>query len=390
MVAVVAPAVAANFPNRYLQLNGWLKSLGIAAAFDVSFGAELTVKSYLHHIRTENPTMVIAQPCPTLVTFIEVYRPQLLPLLAPADSPMAHVMKMIRNYYPQYRNHRLAVISPCLSKRREFNDIGIGEYNVTMKALAEYIENEGIDLSRFPKVDYENPPAERAVLFSSPGGLMRTVERYLPDVSEVTRKIEGQPGIYHYLAHMSEALQNKSASTPLLVDCLNCEMGCNGGPGTDNREKHPDVVEGAVERRAVEMRNKYAPKGEPVSRLGKKRRLRKIEAFLQKYWSAALYHRDYQDRSANMKTALREPSESELEEVYRKTHKYKPEDFLNCGSCGYKRAPNTYSRTSMKPKTLLSCHSTCRLRFPNRRRPLKKWFPRSIRSPKFCRPMRHR
>ena len=32
-----------------------------------------------------------------------------------------------------------------------------------------------------------------------------------------------------------------------MVDCLNCEMGCNGGPGTINRGKHPDVVEGLIE-----------------------------------------------------------------------------------------------------------------------------------------------
>jgi iron only hydrogenase large subunit-like protein len=42
--AIVAPAAAAHFPNKYLKLNGWLKSLGIKKIFDVSFGAELTVK----------------------------------------------------------------------------------------------------------------------------------------------------------------------------------------------------------------------------------------------------------------------------------------------------------------------------------------------------------
>ncbi|MFI5369263.1 MAG: 4Fe-4S binding protein, partial [Spirochaetia bacterium] len=42
IVAVVAPAVAANFPGTYLRLNGWLKSTGVQALFDVSFGAELT------------------------------------------------------------------------------------------------------------------------------------------------------------------------------------------------------------------------------------------------------------------------------------------------------------------------------------------------------------
>ncbi|MFP4267957.1 MAG: methyl-accepting chemotaxis protein, partial [Spirochaetaceae bacterium] len=222
------------------------------------------------------------------------------------------------------------------SKRREFNDIGIGDYNVTMKALSIHIENNKIDLSRYAESDYDNPPAERAVLFSSPGGLMRTVERYLPNASDMTRKIEGQPGIYHYLAHMPEALKNKLASLPLLVDCLNCEMGCNGGPGTDSRNTHLDVLEGAIERRALEMRKKYAPKGEPNSRMGKRQRIKKIEKLLEKYWSPQLYNRSYKDRSDNMRISLREPGKAELEEIFRKTHKYKPEDFLNCGSCGYK------------------------------------------------------
>jgi hypothetical protein len=205
-----------------------------------------------------------------------------------------------------------------------------------MKALSRYIRDNAIDLSGFPQKEYDNQPAERAVLFSSPGGLMRTVERHLPNAYEITRKIEGQPEIYHYLAHMPEAMRDKNASLPLLVDCLNCEMGCNGGPGTDNRGKHPDVVEGAIERRAKDMRKKYAPKGEPATPTAKKRYARKIEKLLEKYWKPDLYGRTYQDRSAAFRAALREPSKAEFEEVYRRTHKEAPEDFLNCGACGYK------------------------------------------------------
>ncbi|MFP4705291.1 MAG: methyl-accepting chemotaxis protein [Spirochaetaceae bacterium] len=336
MVAVVAPAAAAEFPDQYLELNTWLKSLGIAAVFDVSFGAELTVKSYLNYIETTEPRMVISQPCPTLVTFVEIYRPELIPFLAPADSPMAHTLKMIRRFYPTYADHRLAVVSPCLSKRREFNDIGIGDYNVTIKAIAKHLRDAGVELGRFSKTDFESPPAERAVLFSSPGGLMRTVERYLPDASKVTRKIEGQPEIYHYLAHMPAALTSEGTTLPLLVDCLNCEMGCNGGPGTSNREKHVDVVESAVERRAAEARKSHAPKGEPSSKRGKARYARKIDKQLEDYWSAELYHREYRDRSAAFRENWREPTEAELQEVYHRTHKHNPEDFLNCTACGYK------------------------------------------------------
>ena len=62
IVAIVAPAIASSFPQTYLNLNGWLKSIGVQAIFDVSFGAELTIKSYLEHIEKNRPKNVIAQP----------------------------------------------------------------------------------------------------------------------------------------------------------------------------------------------------------------------------------------------------------------------------------------------------------------------------------------
>ena len=86
-IAIAAPAVAANFPGDYLRLNGFLQSIGVKAVFDVSFGAELTVKSYLEHIKKNSPKMTIAQPCPAIVGYIELYHPELIEHLAPADSP---------------------------------------------------------------------------------------------------------------------------------------------------------------------------------------------------------------------------------------------------------------------------------------------------------------
>jgi len=82
IVAIVAPAVASNFPNNYLHLNGWLKSLGVKAIFDVSLGAELSIKSYLHHVKENKPECVISQPCPAIVSYIEIYKPELLKYLA--------------------------------------------------------------------------------------------------------------------------------------------------------------------------------------------------------------------------------------------------------------------------------------------------------------------
>ena len=191
IIAVVAPAIAAVFPDTYLNFNGWLKSKGVTDIFDVSFGAELTVKSYLDHIKRNSPKTVIAQPCPAIVTFIEIYHPELIPNLAPADSPMMHSMKMIRKFYPEYKNCKILVVSPCIAKKREFEEVGIGDFNVTIKRFADYFEKEKIQLTNYPEVNFDGSEAERAVLFSTPGGLMRTVHREAPEVINFTMKIEG-------------------------------------------------------------------------------------------------------------------------------------------------------------------------------------------------------
>ena len=329
IVAIVAPAVAANFPEKYLNLNGWLKSIGVTACFDVSFGAELTVKSYLDHVKRNNPKLVIAQPCPAIVSFIQIYKPELLTHLSPKDSPMAHMMKMVRKFYPQYKNSKFAVISPCAAKRREFDEIGIGDYNVTMYAIHNYLKDNNINLAGYPAVDYDNPPAERAVLFSTPGGLLETAEREVPGIRNKTRKIEGAPLIYEYLESLAETLAKSGKVNNLLIDCLNCEYGCNGGTATINQHASQEEIEGHVQKRREEIETKYRKKG----LFSKKRAQKELTNIIDKYYDPKLYDRKYADLRSN--NIVRIPSKHELEKIYEIMMKTSESDFLNCASCGY-------------------------------------------------------
>lgn len=329
IVAIVAPAVASNFPDKYLNLNGWMKSIGVAASFDVSFGAELTVKSYLDHVKTNNPQLVIAQPCPAIVSFIQIYKPELLKHLAPKDSPMAHTMKMVRQFYPKYRNSKLAVISPCAAKRREFDEIGIGDFNVTMYSIDKYLREKNIGLGSYPALDYDNPPAERAVLFSTPGGLLETAEREVPGIRSKTRKIEGAPLIYEYFEKLAETLHKSGKIDNLLIDCLNCECGCNGGTATINRHASQEEIESLVQRRREQMELKYRKKG----LFAKKRAKKQLAKIVDKYYDSRLYDRRYADLRSNNSTKI--PSNIELQKIYDRMMKHSESDFLNCASCGY-------------------------------------------------------
>lgn len=321
IIAIVAPSVASNFRDKYLNLNGWLKSIGIEAVFDVSFGAELTVKSYLEYIKKHNPKTIIAQPCAALVSYIEIYKPELLKYLIPVDSPMVHTMKYIEKKFPEYSNHKVAVISPCNAKKREYEETGYGDYNIAYKSLFNYFANENIDLLKYPRKDYNNPQAERAVMFSSPGGLIETIERWMPEMRQNTRKIEGLALIYEYFEHLPSIIED--GKSPLLIDCLSCNYGCNSGPLTLNQDTHPDEIEYWINKRVKELKQYY----------NDNESLKPINEIIEENWIPNLFNRKYNDLSENF--ILKIPSAKELNLIYEKMYKFTDDDLYNCTACGY-------------------------------------------------------
>ncbi len=330
-VAIVAPAVAVNFKGHDLELNGWLKSIGVQAIFDVSFGAELTTKTYVEQMTRENPPLMIAQPCPALVAFIETYRPNLIQYLAKGDSPMAHTVEFIRHFHQEYKNHKIVVISPCYAKRREFDENGRGDYNVTMKSLSAYFEENNINLEKFPKVDYDNPLAERGTRYSTPGGLMLTAERLVPGIARQTRKIEGHPAVIEYFEHLDECMANGSKPYFKLVDCLNCEKGCNRGAGTVNHNISLDEIESYVEKRCIERREQL----HTLSGHKKQKAIKALQKKLDAYWKPGIYERAYTDRSAVFHSLLKLPTREEVRRILEQMGKHSQDDIYNCGACGY-------------------------------------------------------
>ncbi len=327
IIAIVSPAVAASFPNNFLKVNTFFKEIGIDAVFDVSFGAELTVKSYLDVMDNDDVKTVIAQPCAAIVTYIELYQPELIKYLAPVDSPMLHTIKMVKTFFPEFKNHKVAVLSPCNAKKREFIETGLGDYNIAIQSLANFLKESNTDIDALPETDFDNPPAERAVLFSTPGGLLRTVERWVPEIVDKTRKIEGTPNIYNYLRTLPNMIHQGKA--PLLIDCLSCEFGCNAGPLTATKHLPQDEIEHRVNARSLLLKQKYlAENGNDVTKTRYT-----IENLISRFWKEDLYNRTYVNRWENVNLSY--PNPDELKAIYEQMHKYSESDIKNCTSCGY-------------------------------------------------------
>ncbi len=329
MVAVIDPAIAATFEGQNMQMNGWLVNRGIEAVFDVSFGGELLAKSYVEYIKKNNPKLIISQSCPSVVNYIQIYKPELLKYIAPFDSPMSHCMKMIREYYPQFRNHKIVAISPCYAKRHEMDFTGLGDYNVTLKSISRYFVENNVDLATFPKVDYLNKPAERAVQISSPGGLLKVLERYIPGISKNARHIEGQRPTIEYLNYLADIVSKNEDPTFVVVDCMSCESSCNDGAGSDIGSKSIDQIENYVNYREGTRRDIYHTRKDGFFGVWK------LHRTIEKFWSKGIYSREYENRNRQYTHLVKEPTEDELWAIYRKMGKNSEADLLNCRACGF-------------------------------------------------------
>jgi len=189
------------------------------------------------------------------------------------------------------------------------------------------------------------------VLFSTPGGLLRTAMRENPDIFSITRKIEGPNLIYRYLDELPDMLI--SGKTPVLVDCLNCELGCNGGTGTNLKWSPIDEIEFYVEKRNKEYQERYKVKTGFLSKFKNK----SIGEVINKFWKKNLYDRSYQNLSDN--NDLKIPSDIEVNEIYKNLlFKKGTEDILNCKACGY----NNCHQMAIALHNNLSKSSACKLK----------------------------
>ncbi len=222
---MTAPALRTNFSN-WKSVLAWLKSMGVRKIYDVSLGADICTWAHIRYLE-KHTGPVITQPCPAIVSYISKYQSELLTQLSPIHSPMMCTAILMRD--EMKITDKIAVLSPCIAKAREFEDTGLASYNVTFKKLSEYMEKNHVKIPNWDfEFDHIAPSLGR--IYSMPGGLKENVENYLGKSVRID-KSEGQGVVYKNL----DLLAKESKTTmPPIFDVLNCPEGCNLGTGCNH------------------------------------------------------------------------------------------------------------------------------------------------------------
>jgi len=204
VVAQIAPAVRVALGEEFGMEPGSivtgkiiaaLRRLGVDRVFDTNFGADLTIVEEAHELlnRVENKGVLplLSSCSPGWVKYVEHFYPDLLPHVSTCKSPQEMEGAMIKSYYAAKtgidpKDVYVVSIMPCIAKKfesqrpelaEEYQDV---DAVLTTRELARMIKNAGIDFTRLPEENFDDPMGEStgaAAIFGTSGGVLEAALR---------------------------------------------------------------------------------------------------------------------------------------------------------------------------------------------------------------------
>mgnify|MGYP000552555693 FL=1 len=293
--ASIAPSFIANYHG--IGINGIRKALiklGFAGAEETALGATVVKTEYEKMLADGTKDILISSCCHSVNLLIQKYYPSLLPYLADVMSPMQAHCSDIKKRFPDAKT---VFIGPCVSKKDEAEHYeGIVDAVLTFEELTEWLKAERIDLEADLDVDDES----RARFFPTTGGILKTMANRTPDYTYMA--IDGVDNCIAALKEIEQGNVHKC-----FIEMSACAGSCVGGPVMEKYHRSPIIDYQSVADYAGKKDFKVT---QPDS-LDLKKHFEPIE---RRYGA---------------------PSESEIQDILKKMGKNRPEDELNCGSCGY-------------------------------------------------------
>ena len=295
VIVSLAPSFVANYPGVGIgAMTRALKQLGFHDVEETAIGATMVKAEYERMLREEARDVIITSCCHSINLLIQKYFPAALEYLADVVSPMqAHCLD-IKKRCP---NAKTVFIGPCVAKKDEAEHYaGIVDAVLTFEELTQWLKAEGIELEK----EMDEEECSRARFFPTSGGVLKTMTNRQPGFSYLALD-----GVENCVAALKEIVAGKVHKC--FIEMNACVGSCVGGP----------------------IMEKYS-----TSRI-------------QDYLAVADYAGDKdfpvnQPDPLEMKKAFSgiahkavEPTEAEIYGVLRQMGKFRPEQELNCGSCGY-------------------------------------------------------
>jgi len=296
VVVQIAPAVRVAIGEEFgmepgTDLTGklvsGLKKIGFDAVFDTNFSADLTIMEeateILERINKNENLPILTSCCPGWINFLEFQFPDLVNIPSTCKSPQQMFGAIAKTYYADkigVKPQDLIVVSvmPCQAKkyeasRPEFSRDGVKDVDfvLTTREMARMFMEAGIDISKMPDDNFDNPLGEStgaAVIFGVTGGVCEaalrtayewvtnkelknvnfTAVRGLDGIKEATVDIDGievRVAVSSGLGNARKLLEKIQSGECKyhVIEIMACPGGCINGGGQPFIHADTDILE---------------------------------------------------------------------------------------------------------------------------------------------------
>jgi len=311
VAAILAPSFPAEFQDiPYQKLVGMIRSLGFDYVNEVGFGADLVADRYRKLLTESNGQRFIATSCPAIVLYVERYHPELVSSLAPIVSPMIATARALRQLHGD--DLKVVFIGPCIAKKGEAimeRVAGDVEASLTFVEIREMFDQRRITPESVKDEDFDQPHAQNGALFPISRGMLQAAQ-ITEDLA--TGEVVAADGRSSFVEAIKEFEAGDLDAKLLEVLCCNgCIMGAGMSTTAPLFSRRSRVSHYVRQRMQVFDHNRWSQQMVDFVELDLSRQ----------------YDQDDQRMAA--------PSKDAINMILAEMGKFKPEDELNCGACGY-------------------------------------------------------
>ena len=242
VVAMYAPAIAAQFRAAPGQLEGALKQAGFSRVWEVAIGADITADKEAKEFEERmerGDLMMTTSCCPAYVRAVRRHVPELSPCISDTRSPMHYTAELAKKEDPESIT---VFIGPCLAKRREGMDDDFVDYVLSIEEVGALFIAKEIDVAKCTPAPDKIIPTASGRNFAISGGVAESVRIRLQNPEKLKAAVinglnkDGMKQLAQY-GKIQCGQGPYSQDCPNLIEVMACEGGCIAGPSVITNPK---------------------------------------------------------------------------------------------------------------------------------------------------------
>jgi iron only hydrogenase large subunit-like protein len=335
VAAICDPTISGEFHDitDYRKFVEMIRQLGFTFVSEVSFGVDLVAMKYKELFENFRGKYYITANCPSVVSLIEKYHPELIINLAPLVSPMVATAKVIRQKYG--KDVRVVFIGPCMATKDEalkFEGDAKIDAVLTFIELRQLFNDLNIRESQVEFSEFDAPLGHLGSLYPISNGLLQAGEMNENLLTGSVITTEGRN-------NMLDAVKEFDSRIELIKRNFNMfyDEGCLMGPGTSP---------GGEKFLRMTLVTEYANK--------------RLTTFDKQTWAeefACVASLDLSRQFVADDQRLPIPDDEKIEEVLKMIHREgQMHNDIGCESCGYTNCRELAIAISQGLATTEMCH----------------------------------